>query len=183
MNEQMSTVIIPAHDVLRRVGLDVGQRCADLGVGRQANFSIAAAQLVGPRGQVYAVDVVKEILPAVQSKAQLHNINNIVTVWSDLEIYGATKAIADSSLDVGMLITVLFQSKQQVAMMKEAVRMVKLGGKLLIVDWKKGATTFGPALDVRPDQAVLKTIAQQLGLQLVDEFEAGPFHFALVFQK
>lgn len=183
MTEPIQTVIIPAHDVLKRVGLDVGQRCADLGVGRQANFTVAAAQMVGPRGQVYAVDVVKAILPNVLEKARLHKVSNVITVWSDLEVYGAAKAIGDASLDLGMLITVLFQSKNQPAMIKEAVRMIKPGGKLLMVDWKKGATTFGPALEVRPDPAKLKHIAQELGLQLTDEFEAGSFHFALVFTK
>lgn len=179
----INTVIIPAHDVLKRVGLDVGQRCADLGVGRQANFTIAAAEIVGPRGVVYAVDVVKAILPNVEAKARQHRVNNVVTIWSDLEVYGATKAIGDASLDLGMLVTVLFQSSNQLAMVKEAVRMIKPGGKLLIVDWKKGATTFGPEAQVRPDPVQIKQFVQEQGLQLVDEFEAGTFHFALVFQK
>lgn len=184
MNEpNIQTVIIPAHEVLKRTGLDVGQRCADLGVGRQANFTIAAAEIVGPHGQVYAVDVVKELLPHVLAKAQLHHVNNVVTVWSDLEVYGAARAITDASLDLGMLVTVLFQSKHHKAMLQEALRMIKPGGKLLVVDWKKGATTFGPPVSVRPDPSALKTLAQELGLHLVDEFEAGQFHFALVFQK
>lgn len=181
--QSINTVIIPAHDVLKRIGLDVGQRCADLGVGRQANFTIAAAEIVGPRGLVYAVDVVKSILSTVESKARLHKVNNIVTVWSDLEVYGAAKAIGDASLDLGMLITVLFQSKQRKAMMEESVRMVKSGGKLLVVDWKKTETTFGPAVEFRPDPAEIKALAAELGLTLQEEFEAGPFHFALVFQK
>lgn len=61
--------------------------------------------------------------------------------------------------------------------------MVKPGGKLLVVDWKKGATTFGPGVEVRPDPLKIKQYAQELGLQLTDEFEAGTFHFALVFTK
>lgn len=183
MNVSPHTVIIPAHDVLRRVGLDVGQRCADLGVGRQAHFTLAAAELVGPQGQVYAVDVVKAILPSVEAKTALHKFSNVVTVWSDLEVYGATQVIADGSLDLGMLVTVLFQSKQQADMLKEAVRMIKAGGKLLVVDWKREDTPFGPSLEVRPDPQQIQRLAQELGLRLVDQFEAGPFHFALVFQK
>lgn len=179
----INTVIIPAHDILQRIGLDVGQRCADLGVGRQANFTIAAAEIVGPRGVVYAVDVVKSILSTVEAKARLHKVSNVVPVWSDLEVYGAAKAIGDASLDLGMLITVLFQSKQRKAMMEESLRMVKPGGKLLVVDWKKGATTFGPAVELRPDPEEIKAIAQEVGITLLEEFEAGPFHFALVFQK
>lgn len=178
-----NTVIIPAHDVIKRAGLDIGMRCADLGVGREANFTIAAGKIVGPTGVVYTLDIVKAILPTIVAKAEMYGVRNVRPVWSDLEVYGAAKEIVDASLDMGMLVTVLFQSQQHKAMFAESLRMLKPGGTLLVVDWKKIPTPIGPPMNSRPDPYALKQLGKELGLQLTDEFEAGAYHFALVFKK
>ena len=46
---------------IEKVNVDPGMKIADLGSGA-GHYSIAAAKLVGPSGNIYAVDVQKELL-------------------------------------------------------------------------------------------------------------------------
>lgn len=169
--------------LLEHVGVDVGQTVADLGTGREGTFLVEAARMVSQTGKVYALDVVKEILEVVQGMAAQAGLQNVETVWTDLEMYGAATAVADQTVDVGILANTLCQSTDRPAMMKEAVRMLKPGGRLLIVEWKPVETVLGPPVEQRVKPEEMKQIALQLGLQLTDEFEAGEYHWALVLTK
>lgn len=177
------SVIIDAAKVISQTNLGYGNIAADLGTGREARFALAAAKIVGQEGKVYAVDIVKSLLPSIEHKAQMYGLNNLETVWSDLEIYGAAKAIPNASVDVAFLATVLFQSKNHLAMLREAVRVIKPGGVLAVVEWKDTATPFGPSLEQRVDPKEIKALAQELSLELVEEIEAGKYHYALIFKK
>ncbi len=179
-----NTVIIDVPAIMNRVKLTPGDKIADLGTGREGRMALAAGKVLGDYGVAYAVDVVKAILPAIATKAKMHGINNVKTVWSDLEIYGATKAIADNSLAVGYLVTTLFQSQKRLDMMKESYRMIKPGGRMVIVDWKPGLSTpFGPDESRRVHPEEIKQYAEELGMHLEDEFEAGQYHWGLIYIK
>lgn len=164
------------------IKLQAGQIVAGLGCGGSGFFSLAAARIVGDKGHVYAVDIVKGALSSVDSKAKLQGTYNIKTVWSDLEMYGATE-IPESSLDHGLLVNILFQSKRQLDIIKEAGRLIKPGGKLLIIDWKRERTPLGPPLEDRVDVDMLRAEVPSLGFQEEKFFEAGKHHFGLIFTR
>ncbi|MGB9609268.1 MAG: class I SAM-dependent methyltransferase [Minisyncoccia bacterium] len=174
--------LINAREFLAKIGIEEGMIVGDLGCGARGHFSLQAAKMIGPRGLVYAVDILPSALRGVEANAKMLGINNIKTVWADLEIYGATK-IPKESLDLALLINILFQTKKDEEIIKEAVRLIKSGGKLVICDWKKTGAPFGPLVDDRPDPEELKKIVANLGLKMEKEIEAGPYHFALVFHK
>lgn len=168
--------------VLETAGIEEGMVVADLGCGARGYFALQAGKMVGKNGLVYAVDILKPSLQSVESIARLHNIQNIKTVWSDLEIHEATK-IKSESVDFALLINVLFQSKKQEAILKETARLLKNQGKLLVVDWKKTGAPFGPPIEDRILPEQVKEWAEEMGLKLEKEFEAGPYHYGLVFTK
>lgn len=179
-----NTVIINVPAILRRAYVKPGYSIADLGAGREGRMALGAGKIIGQSGVAYAVDVVKAILPAIESKATMLGINNVKTVWSDLEIYGATKEITDNSLDVGFLVTTLFQSDKRREMMTESYRMIRPGGKLVAVDWKPGTNApLGPEESRRVHPEEIKQYAADLGLKLIEEFEAGIYHWGLIFIK
>jgi len=170
--------------ILKKLDLKPGDIVADLGTGREGRMAISAAQFIGDDGIAYAVDVVKAILPGIQTKAAMYGLNNVHTVWSNLEVYGGAKVIADNSCDAVFLVTVLFQSQKHLEILKEAIRVLKPKGKMVVVDWKvKTEATFGPALSVRINPEGIKKLAVELGLKLQEEFEAGQCHWGLIFVK
>ena len=174
--------LIDAKVLLEKGGITEGMLIADLGCGRRGYFSLQAAKLVGNTGLVYSVDILKSALENVLSMAKLFGISNIQTIWANLEILGATK-IPNESIDLAMLNNILFQTDKDEMIVKEAARILKPQGKLLVTDWKKIDVPFGPPVENRPDPNEIKKYAVDCGLQLEKEFEAGPYHFSLIFVK
>jgi len=81
------------------------------------------------------------------------------------------------------LINILFQSHKDDLVIKEAYRLLKIGGKLIIIDWKRVSTPFGPPMADRTKPEEIKGFAQTAGFKLVDEFEAGRYHYGMMFVK
>lgn len=153
----------------------------DLGAGG-GMFSLSAARLVGEQGQVYSVDIMKNALADIESKARMANLHNIKTIWSNLEMVGAAK-IKENSLDYAFLVNVLFQSTKHFEIMAEASRLLKIGGRLLIIDWSDTRPGFAPNDMRRVDPASIREFATNLNLSLEREFKAGNYHFGLIFIK
>jgi len=175
--------LLDAKQILtQQLGLEPGKVVGDFGCGGAGYFTLAAAKIVGDKGQVYAVDVLKTVLSSVDSKARMHNLYNIKTVWSNLEIYGATD-MPEASVDYAFLINILFQSKKHAEITKEVVRLMKTSSKLLVIDWDNTASGFGPAAEDKVDPEGMKKIARDNGLVEVKSFKAGQYHFGIIFSK
>jgi ubiquinone/menaquinone biosynthesis C-methylase UbiE len=171
-------------DVLAKIGVNAGMAVGDFGCGNLGYFSLISAKRVGQSGTVYAVDILKSALESVANIARQNGLNNVKTVWSNLEMLGAAR-IPAGTLDVVFLHNVLFQSKKKDLIIKEGQRLLKDGGKIMIIDWLKAKTAvgFGPPEAARPDPEDIKKIGQKIGLRLLEEFVAGPYHFGLIFIK
>lgn len=174
--------LLDPQEIFKHTEIKAGDKIADLGCGGAGHFTIPAANRVGSQGIVYAVDILKSVLNSVSSIARLEGVHNVSPVWSNLEIIGATN-IPEKSVDLAFLKNILFQSKQHENIFKEAYRLLKEEGQLLVVDWGQGASPFGPAVVDRVKPADLKEIAKKTGFKLMDEFAAGNYHFGLVFKK
>lgn len=175
--------LLNAEFILDKAEVVQDKKIADLGCGASGHFVFPAAKRVGEKkGLVYAVDILKPILDNIERVAKLNKVDNIKTVWTDLEIFGAAK-INSSSIDSVMLINTLYQSSKRVEILREAIRILKTKGILLVVEWKNNASPFGPPIDERVKAELLKTGAAKLGLNLIEEFDAGQYHYGLVFAK
>lgn len=154
---------------------------ADLGCGNFGFFVFPLARLVGKQGKAYAVDIIKSSLDEVSRRARLETLSQIETIWSDLEIFGATK-IEAGRLDAALLINTLYQASNSLDMLSESIRMIKPGGRLIIVDWND-EHPVGPVKDRHVKEAKLKTALGELNMELESEFNPGKFHYGLVFKK
>ena len=177
-----NSVLLDVNYILRKAGIGEEMRVAALGCGASGHFVFPSAELVGKGGLVYAVDILKPVLENIKRRAKLENYENIETVWSNLEIFNATK-IESGSLDVDFLINTMYQSHKRGEMMREAARLLKKDGRLLIVEWKNIASPFGPPPSERVDINQVKAVGKKLGLNIQAEFEAGQFHYGVLFSK
>ncbi|MBU2415976.1 class I SAM-dependent methyltransferase, partial [Patescibacteria group bacterium] len=121
-------------------------------------------------------------LEVISKRAKLENLNNIQTIWSNLELFAATK-IESGSIDIALLINTLHQSHKRAEILREAVRMLKKEGKLMVVEWDNISSPFGPPPEERVKIDLIKITAQKLGLKLEDEFSAGQYHYGVIFVK
>jgi len=172
----------PEKILKNELGLEPGSYVGDFGCGAAGYFSFQTAKIVGDSGLVYAVDIQKPVLESIRNRAKENKINNLKTIWTDLERFSACK-INNNSLDFGFLINILFQNKDKKAILKEVSRMIKDGGKLLIIDWKEGRFPLGPKPQDKIGVQDLISAAQEVGFRLEKRFEAGQYHYGLIFIK
>lgn len=182
MMEIKKTVLFNIDKIINKVPVEERQVVAELGCGNFGFFTFPLARKVGKKGIVYAVDILKNSLDEVERRLKENNLEQVQPIWSDLEIYKGTK-IESESLDSAFLVNVLHQSNKRPEMIREAGRMLKRGGKLVIVEWNSADTPLGPPLERRLKKEALKNAALKLGYEIEEEFEAGDFHFGLILVK
>jgi ubiquinone/menaquinone biosynthesis C-methylase UbiE len=133
-------------------------------------------------GKVYAVDVQKDLLTKVKNTAAKEGIHNIEIIWSDIEKPNGTK-LRDSSADLVLLCNTLFQLEDKHNIINEIRRILKPGGRVLVVDWLGSFGGIGP----KPDQVVPANIVKEkfseARFHLDREFSAGAHHYGLIFKK
>ncbi len=181
-NNNKSTILFDIDLILSKMDIEEKQKVAELGCGNFGFFVWPLAKTVGRYGLVYAVDILKPNLDEIKRRAVHDNLPQVKTVWSNLEIFKATN-IETSSLDNALLINVLHQSAKKIEILREAIRLLKRGAKLLIIEWKTADSPLGPELSRRVKIEALKTAAPKIGLDLKEEFEAGPYHYGLILTK
>lgn len=163
-------------------GLAEGMRVADFGSG-SGYFTIIMAKKVGDGGLVTAVDLMNSALETLRAKAKVEGLGNIQTVRSNLEILGSS-GLANDSQDAVLLANILFQNSNKEPIINETRRVLKPGGFLIVVDWRKGTGGFGPPDDLRTDEETMKQIiSSNDGFQLFNSIDAGIFHYGMIFKK
>jgi len=182
MSEIKKTTLFDIPAILSKMGIEERQQVAELGCGNFGFFVFPLARLVGRYGLVYAVDILKSTLEEIDKEAKKENLPQIKSVWSNLEIFKATN-IAVGSLDNALLVNILHQSNKRAEIIREAIRLLKRGGHLLVVEWKNIDIPFGPDAERRVRLDSLKTVAPKIGLDIKEEFEAGPYHYGLILTK
>lgn len=163
---------------LKEFGVYDGMQVADFGAGTGA-YTIPLAQLVGDRGRVYAIEVQKEFLANIKAAAITNRLKNIELLWGDIEQVGGTK-IKEKSLDAVVVSNVLFQAEDKSGLLREAKRILKTGGKMLLVDWKESFKGLGPARDAVVSASTARALCEKEGFVLKKEFDAGEHHYGFV---
>ena len=164
--------------ILQQIPLRSTMIAADFGCG-SGGWVIPLAKKL-EQGLVYAIDIQEEPLLALEGKLKLEGIQNVKKVLSDVEIENGSKVPA-LSCDLVLITNLLFQTEKKKEVFKEADRILKPGGKILVVDWKP-EVSLGPEQGrVSPEE--VKKLAEEFKLKLKKEFSAGDYHYGLVFEK
>ncbi len=174
--------LIDPYKIFSVINLSSGMRVADMGCGRTGHFVFPASRVVGEKGIVYAIDIIKDILENIKSRVRSEGYENVQTIWSDIELPGKTP-IPESSLDVCFYVNVMFLLKHRIEALQEAKRLLKTGGFLNIVDWAKKLGPLGPQPNMMASPEQILQIAENLGFELIDKTPAGEYHYSLIFKK
>jgi|SRR3989338_4185525 len=172
---------INPQKVIDQLDLKPGMKVADFGCGH-AYFTLPVSKIAGKDGKVYAVDILSEALEAVRSSAQLEGLVNIETIRGNLES-PAGSSLPESSMDMVLLHNVLFQSQKKPAVISEAKRVLKFGGVFILIDWRKEPSVIGAQAGSRLSLDEAKALAQSEGFVFNKIFDAGEYHYGLMFIK
>lgn len=163
---------------IAQFGIGHGMHVADLGAGT-GFYTIEAAKITGPSGRVYAVEVQKDLLDKLKNSARIAHLTNIEVVWGNIENIGGTR-LRDVCVDRVIASNVLFQVEHKDNFCLEIKRILKSGGKALIVDWSE-SSALGPKTFVNQNMAM--SYFEKAGLQFESTISAGEHHYGLIFKK
>jgi len=170
----------PEHNI-SQLGITEGARVADLGSG-SGFYTVAAARRAGADGRVYAVDIQQDLLTRVADEAKNERLSNVEIIRGDLEHVGGSR-VADASVNVVIVANILFQLESKDAIAKEANRILRPGGRVLVVDWTDSFSGLGPP----PEHIVAETTARRIfegnGFIPDKDIDAGAHHYGFIMRK
>jgi len=173
----MQSFLTP-EKILDQLDLKPDMIAAEFGCG-SGSFVLALAKRL-TEGLVYGLDIQKAPLSALKGRMVLENITNVQLICCDLEKpRGST--LSNSSLDLVLVPNILFQAEDKNAIIKEAERVLKNNGELVIIEWLPQSSQ-GPTEGRIPPEEI-KKMAEKIGFKTKKELNAGIYHYGLVFKK
>lgn len=174
--------LIDTAKFFRELNLKKGLTFLDVACG-WGYYSLAAADIVGKDGQVYAVDLWEEGILSLRKEAISKGIQNLAAFVSDV---GKDIPIENDCVDVCLMATVLHDfvgDQVDRPAMKEVVRVMKPEGILVIVEYKKTDGPPGPPKPVRLSPQEVDTLVSAYGFRQKRYTEIGDSHYLQIFTK
>ncbi|MDO8619847.1 MAG: methyltransferase domain-containing protein [bacterium] len=172
--------IDPSHTITQ-FDLQSGARVADLGAGT-GTLTVLIARAVGESGKVYAIEVQKNLLDKLKNHTREERVNNVEALWGDIERPNGTH-LGDAMVDAAVVSNVLFQIEHKAEFVAETKRILKPGGKVLLVDWTDSFNGMGPHQDHVVTEKAGRELFESGGFRFVKKIEAGAHHYGLIFKR
>ena len=149
--------------VLAALDIASGQTILDAGCG-SGYMARAFADLTGAEGHVYALDPDIEVIDALAAEEAGGNFTALVD-----DITGQT-VLEAGTFDLIYTSTVLhgFSAEDMAGFGHEVRRLLKPGGKLAVVEFKKEDTEHGPPYDIRISPGELELMLDMTPLRTED---------------
>jgi len=174
--------LIDAARFFAEMDLQPGITFMDLGCG-EGNYTLAAAEAVGPGGTIYALDLWQPGIKALRQKAAAQGRPNL---WAMQVNISQPLPLKPGSVDVALMATVLhdlLEFAMAAGALKEAARVLKPGGTLAIVEFKKMEGPPGPPLRIRLSPEEVETVVAPYGFARTGLAEVGPYNYLMLFVK
>lgn len=172
---------IKPEEIIKHLGISAGKSVADIGAG-SGHYVFELSRIVGREGNVYAVDIQKNLLEKIEKDVVAKNINNIHVLWGDAETVGGTKLRTDA-VDAVLVSNVLFQVESKSGFVHEIKRILKKNGIVVVVDWSESFAGLGPDSVYIVSEEIARSLFENNGFVLEKRFEAGAHHYGLVFRN
>jgi ubiquinone/menaquinone biosynthesis C-methylase UbiE len=168
----------PNH-VLKQFGVYGTQHVADFGSGA-GHFALAAARRLDG-GKLFAIDIEKEMLARLVSEAHTHGLHNVHPLWGDVSRLTGVP-LAGETIDRAIATNVLFQVDDRDAFVQEMKRLLRPGGKVLLIEWKE-SVQGGPHHKHKVTEAAALAIFRKHGFEKEKDIDAGDVHYGMILVR
>jgi SAM-dependent methyltransferase len=118
-----------AKTILEKAGIRPGMRVLDAGCG-PGRLTLPASMMVGPSGQIVAVDIQPRMLQMLKDRVEEKGLTNV-----ELGLAGLGEGkIAPNQFDIALLVTVLGEIPDKLAALREIYQCLRPGGVLSITE-------------------------------------------------
>ena len=164
--------------VMLALGIADGSVVGDLGAAG-GWFTIRLAHFVGASGVVYAEDVQRQMIEAIERRVRREGLLNVKTVLGDTK----DPHLPANRLDAILIVETYHEMEDPVTLLRNAARALKPNGRIGIIDYKKDGVGPGPSVEDRVDPEAIVRDAEAAGLRLLKRETFLPFQFYLIFGK
>lgn len=162
------------QETLQRIGLQENHVLCDIGAGTGI-FTIPGSRIT--KNNVYALEISDEMLEIISSKARTEGIRNI----KPIKVNGDELALADHSIDIVLMVTVLHEIENKAALLKEVKRILNSDGKVAIIEFHKRPTPIGPPVEHRLGKNEVVDKFRDYGFGILEDFDLGENFYTLIF--
>jgi len=170
---------LPPAAGLGALALHAGQTAADVGAGT-GYFSLPLAEAVGPEGRVYAVDAQAEMLSLLKQRIDQSELSNVILVHAEADQTG----LPASCCSLFFLANVWHEIEDQIAVLGEANRVLKAGGRIAILDWRTDVEPeHGPPLVHRIGASRAMESLRSAGFEQIATANLGKYSWLVQGEK
>lgn len=131
------------------------------------------------KGKVYACDISDELLAWMNDNLPVESKGIVIPVKME-EI---SVPLPDGTADLVYMINLHHELEEPLRILEESHRLLKKGGKLMIIDWKKEETPEGPPLELRVMEETIRSQIRNCGFSDITSYADLPFHNFLIGEK
>jgi demethylmenaquinone methyltransferase/2-methoxy-6-polyprenyl-1,4-benzoquinol methylase len=176
-------MMISPERQLEYLDIRPGHTVLECGVG-SGKYAMAVARRVGESGYVHIADIQKPLLEKFLHDLQVNNMSHAQTHWTDLDQEHSLRDFAESSCDRVLIANMLWMLEQPRLLVKEVFRVLKPGGKVLIIDWSESHGGIGPHADHVVHVDIARMYVDEVDFSLVKEgLDVGQYHYGLLAIK
>ncbi len=155
-----------------------GAAVADLGAG-SGYFLPFLAEAVGPTGTVFAVEVEPELIEWLRTRADKEGLTQVVPVLSSFD----RLRLPNAGVDLAMMVDVYHHIDDRKAWFTRALRAVRPGGRMVVVDFKPGDLPVGPPKGHKISAAQITEEMTAAGWTLVQTLDLLPHQNVVIFRR
>lgn len=173
--------LVDADLVFGEFRLGGGITFLDLGCGR-GEYAMAAAEIIGDEGLVYAVDLWEEGITLLREEVAALGINNLKPMVADV---GKMIPIEDHTVDLCFMATVfhdLVLAGVAEGALEEVIRVMKRDGLLAILEFEKIDGPPGPPLSSRLSAEEVEEKLIPHGFEIIKVTSAGKYNYLMIFR-
>jgi ubiquinone/menaquinone biosynthesis C-methylase UbiE len=164
--------------VWEELGLQRPARVADIGAGTGL-YAVRFAPLLAPGGKLWACDVAEPMVEWMRA----HLPDSVRGMVIPLRVEESRVGLPDESLDLAYLISVYHELDSPELTLRDALRLLRPGGTLGIVDWRKEPMPHGPPLKIRVTAQEISSSLEGAGFVELRSSERLHYHSMVVARK
>ena len=152
--------------VIALLGVDPGDRVADLGAG-SGYFSFRLAGAVGPAGRVYAVDVDEDMLELLKDQARQRGVANLTVVKAE----PGDPKLPDGEVDLVFVCDTYHHLPDRVAYLERLLADLAPSGRVAIVEYDRRAGGFVGTFGHYTDPETIEREMREAGFERIAEYD------------
>ena len=163
------------------LAIKAGITILDVACGAGA-YTLALADHIGPEGRLYALDLWAEGIEVLTAEVQARKVRNIEAHVADVS---QRMPLASDTVDLCLMATVLHDliaDHTDQGTLKEAVRVMKKGAKLAVIEFKKIDGPPGPPRGIRLSPEETDACLQPHGFKQTATHAIGPDFYISLFR-